>query len=79
MTIPDGEVEANRIEMAAAERSYKIGFGVSEWESFLTPEEIDRLIELGDMGFGTWGNEHEMLMYFKNLRASARENGSAKQ
>jgi len=63
-----GELEANHIETIAAKRSYDCGFGVSEWEAFLEPEETARLIELGDLGFGTWGSEPETLARIKQIR-----------
>lgn len=68
MTIPDGEVEANYIENKAAKRSYDCGFGVSEWEAFLEPEETARLIELGEQGYGTWGSEPQTLDRMKRIK-----------
>ena len=53
--------EADDIEMRAADRLYNAGFGVSEWDSFLEPEEMDRLIVLGESGFGTWASEPHSL------------------
>lgn len=68
MTIPDGEIEANHIENKAASRSYDCGFGVSEWEAFLEPEETARLIQLGEQGYGTWGREPETLGRMKRIQ-----------
>ncbi len=70
MTIPDGEDEANRIENRAAKRSYDCGFGVSEWEAFLEPAETDRLIELGEQGYGTWGSEPQTLERMKRIKSA---------
>lgn len=69
MTTPDGQAEADRIENLAARRAYDIGFGASEWEAFLEPDEVKRLIDLGDQGFGTWGSEAETLARIKQIRA----------
>ena len=66
----DGEAEAAEIENRAAERSYDRGFGVGEWEAFLSPEESSRLIELGDQGFGTWGREPKTLEDMKRIKSS---------
>lgn len=70
MTIPNGEVEANNIENKAAKRSYDCGFGVSEWEAFLEPEETIRLIELGEQGYGTWGSEPQTLDRMKQIKSA---------
>jgi hypothetical protein len=70
MTIPDGEAEANNIENRAAKKSYDCGFGVSEWEAFLEPEETNRLIELGEQGFGTWGREPETIERMKRIKSA---------
>ena len=55
------EDEADRIEGEAARRAYDAELGAGEWESFLTPEQTRRLIELADMGHGTWANEPSSL------------------
>jgi len=49
-------VEADAIEMRAANISYGCGLGVSEWESFLG-ESGHRLAELARLGYGTWAKE----------------------
>jgi hypothetical protein len=70
MTIPDGELEANHIENMAAKRSYDCGLGAGEWEALLEPDEITRLIELGQQGFGTWGSEPETLERMKRIKSA---------
>jgi hypothetical protein len=70
MTIPDGEVEASRIEIGASKRSIDCGFGASEWEAFLEPAETDRLIKLGEQGYGTWGSEPETLERMKRIKSA---------
>ena len=67
MTIPDGEIEANHIENTAASYSYECGFGVSEWEMFLSLNDTIRLVELGEQGFGTWSKEPETLNRMKKM------------
>jgi hypothetical protein len=49
--------EADQIENAAARLAYNAGLGVGEWESFLTIEQTKRLVELAEIGQGTWANE----------------------
>lgn len=67
--------EADDIEMRAADRAYKAGLGVGEWEAFLTPDEVDRLIVLGDSGFGTWGQEPHSLEHAKQARYRYQSTG----
>jgi hypothetical protein len=57
------EQEAADIEFTASKRSYMGGLGAGEWEAVLNKEEITRLIELGKMGYGTWGKEPSTLQY----------------
>lgn len=55
----DPDNEAAEIEMRAADRSYKAGLGVSEWDFFLKPDEVQRLKFLAKQGAGTWGRERK--------------------
>ena len=60
----DGELlkaEAEEIEGLAADLAYVAGLGVSEWEAFLSEEQVNRLLDLGRQGYGTWGREPETL------------------
>lgn len=59
------EKQALEIEDRAASKSYKCGFGVSEWEAFLSYEDVENLIALAEQGFGTWGREPKRLSYIK--------------
>ena len=61
----EGEKEADDIEMDAAYASYRAGLGVGEWESFLTRKQTERLIELAELGFGTWAKEPHTLEMMK--------------
>lgn len=60
------QAEAERIECNAANLAYEAGLGVGEWEAFLTVEQTKRLIELAELGFGTWANEPHTLAAVKN-------------
>ena len=60
--------EADDIEMGAADCAYKAGLCFGEWEAFLTPDEVDRLILLGAPGIGTWGHEPHSLERAKSSR-----------
>lgn len=53
--------EADKIEMRAADEAYAAGLGVGEWEAFLTLGETRRLIELAELGHGTWSREPDQL------------------
>ena len=64
----DMATEAHNIEMNAAIVAYNCGMGASEWEAFLTPEQTNRLIELGESGFGTWGKEPNTLRRIKEIK-----------
>lgn len=48
---------AEEIEYCAADRAYRAGLGVGEWEAFLTPSEVEKLKQLAKEGYGTWGRE----------------------
>ena len=53
----ENEQAAQAIEATAADRAYRAGLGVGEWEAFLMPEEYEQLVSLARSGYGTWGRE----------------------
>ena len=55
--LKEKQARAFDLEMAGANRSYAAGFGVCEWESFLTASERDELNKLAELGCGTLGKE----------------------
>jgi hypothetical protein len=66
--------EANEIENDAASLAYDCGFGVGEWEAFLTYGQTQRLIELAEQGLGTWANEPDTLARMKSIVQRIKSN-----